>query len=120
MMTWIILIGIFLLVLGLPVLVGALFRLAAPKTDANNIYLGVGLLFAILTEAIGTEKTGMLPMIDSIRESVTSPQLIGVQIIIMVVIKVGLYAAFAALGVRIVDRLIGSQQPAEELQNETR
>ena len=69
MMTWIILIGIFLLDLGLPAIVGALFRLAALKANANKIYLGVRFLFATLTEAIGLEQTGMLMMIAPIREA---------------------------------------------------
>ena len=109
-MTWIIIIGIFLLVFGLPALVAAMFRLAAPQAQAKNIYLGVGLLFALLTEAVGSDNTGILRIIDSTRESINSPRLMGVQIIVMVVLKIGIYAAFAALGVEIVDRLRGSQQ----------
>jgi len=102
---------LFVGVISLPSLMGATFRLAAPKTQAFWISLGVGLFFAILSEALGTQSTGLLDLINSQRETVASHQIMGVLIIVMVVMKVGLFAALATLGVDLIDRRRRSQQP---------
>jgi hypothetical protein len=94
----------------LPSLMGAVFRLAAPKAQVFWIALGVGLFFAILSEALGTKGAGLLDMITSDQESITSHQIMGVLIIMMVVMKVGLFAALATFGVDQVDRRRRPQQ----------
>ena len=97
-------IAVVILTICLPSLMGALFRLAASTAATGRIALGVGLFFAILTEALGSTGTGLVAMIHSTQRNIMSDQLMGVMIILMVVIKVGLFAALAILGVDVVDR----------------
>ncbi len=104
MVSMVIIIAVVLVVVCLPSLMGALFRLAAPKAATFWMSLGVGLFFAILTEALGSSRTALVGEIDSMRKMIESDQLMGVLIIVMVVIKVGIFAALATLGVDMVDR----------------
>jgi len=101
---------IFVGVVCLPSFMGAMFRLAAPRVQVFWISLGVGLFFAILSEAIGSRGTGLLDMIEFDLTFITSHQIMGVLIILMVVMKVGLFAALATVGVDQVDRRRRSQQ----------
>jgi len=80
----------------------------APKVQIFWISLGVGVCFSILTEVIGgarASKATLVAQIDSLRSIGDAQTLLGVVIIIMVLAKIGLFAALSTLGVDWVDRL---------------
>ena len=103
-----ILIAIVLIVLLSPALLGAVLRLACRKTYVRSLSVAIGVLFAILQAAFASEQSGALYQVNSLQEHNFPTGAINALVVLAVVFQIGIYAAIASLGIKLTDKLRGS------------
>jgi len=106
------LIGIVLIVLFSPALLGAVMRLACRKTNIRSLSFAIGVLFALLQAAFASEQSGALRQVNSMQEHNFPTGAINAMVVLTVVFQIGFYAAIASFGIRLTDKLRGSD-PAD-------
>lgn len=99
-----------LVVLLSPAILGALLRLACRKTHIDSLSIAIGFFFALLTAAFSGGEVGVLDLVDRFRENGFSAGTLNAITVFIVAIKIGIYAAIASIGIRLTDKLRGSQQ----------
>ncbi len=109
-MGYVLFFGILLTVFFLPAILGAIARLACRKTHVDSLSIAIGVLLAILQAAFVSEKSGVLFQIQAMQEHNFSTGAINAMVVLCIVIQIGFYAAFASLGIKLTDKLRGSQQ----------
>ena len=107
-MEYAIVVGILLIVLFLPAIVGAVLRLAFRKTHIHSLSIAIGVLLAVLQAAF-SEKSGALSQINSMQEHDFSAGAVNVLVVLVIVFQIGFFAAIASLGIKLTDKLRGSQ-----------
>jgi len=108
-MGYAILIGILLIVAFLPAILGAVLRLACRKTHIHSLSIAIGVLLAVLQAAFASEKSGALHQINSMQEHNFSTGAVNVMVVLVIVFQIGIYAAIASVGIKVTDKLRGSQ-----------
>ncbi len=111
-MRYAMLIGIVLIVAFSPALLGAVLRLACRKTNIRSLSIAIGVLFAVLQAAFVSEQSGALRQVNSMQEHDFPTEAINAMVVLTVVFQIGIFAAIASLGVRLTDKLRGSE-PAD-------
>ena len=101
---------VILIALLSPAILGALLRLACRKTHIDSLSIAIGLFFALLTAGFSGEEVGVLNLVDSLRGKGFSAGELNSITVFMVAMKIGIYAAIASIGIKLTDKLRGSQQ----------
>ena len=105
----IMIVGIMVLVLVLPVIIGALLRLAYRTTHIDSLSIAVGVLLAIIQAGFDSENTGPASLVNMLQGRSLPEGMVSAMVVVAIVFQIGVYAAVASLGIKLTDKLMGSK-----------
>jgi hypothetical protein len=109
-MVYFIIIGVTLVAILSPAIIGVLLRLVTPKTHIDTLSISIGVIF-VIAMAIGSDgEYAVLSLVNTFPSDLYSEGARNVLAISIVVIQISLYAAIASLGIRLTDRIRKNSQ----------
>ncbi|MBT3193761.1 MAG: hypothetical protein HN341_14535 [Verrucomicrobia bacterium] len=109
-MAYALIIGIFVFILLLPAILGAILRLVFRNERAGALSLAIGVLLTILQAGLASDNSGALFIVSSFQEHDFPAGGINAMVVLCIVLQIGFCAAIASLGIKLTDKLRGSQQ----------
>jgi hypothetical protein len=108
-MAYAMIILVILIALLSPAILGALFHLVCRNTHVDSLSIAIGFFFALVTAAFSGGDTSVIDLVDRFKENGMQPGTLNAIVVFMVAMQIGIYAAIASLGIRLTDKLRGSQ-----------
>jgi multisubunit Na+/H+ antiporter MnhC subunit len=106
-------IGIMVLVLMLPAIIGAILRLACRTTHIDSLSISVGVLLAIIQAGFASEHAGPASLVNMMQGKNLSEGTINALVVAAIVFQIAFYAAVASFGIKLTDKLMGSRGSPE-------